>query len=41
MISRAGFAFHNEYSIVRQKGTSPTGLNLTGSSLLFGFDFAF
>jgi hypothetical protein len=41
MISRAGFAFHNEYSIVRQKGASPTGLNLTGSSLLFGFDFAF
>ena len=41
MISRAGFAFHHEYSIVRQKGTSLTGLNLTGSSLLFGFDFAF
>ncbi len=41
MFSRAGFAFHNEYSILRQKGTSPTGLNLTGSSLMFGFDFAF
>ena len=41
MFSRAGFAFHNEYSIVRQKSASPTGLNLTGSSVLFGFDFAF
>jgi hypothetical protein len=41
MFSRAGFAFHNEYSLVRQKGTSPTGLNLTASSALFGFDFAF
>jgi hypothetical protein len=41
MFSRAGFAFHNEYSIVRQKSASPTGLNLTGSSALFGFDFAF
>ncbi|HEY6944154.1 MAG TPA: hypothetical protein VI431_03370 [Candidatus Acidoferrum sp.] len=41
MFSRAGFAFHNEYSIVRQKGTSPAGLNLTASSVLFGFDFAF
>jgi hypothetical protein len=41
MFSRAGFAFHNEYSLVHQKGTSPTGLNLTGSSLLFGFDFGF
>lgn len=41
MFSRAGFAFHNEYSIVRQEGTSPSGLSLTGSSLLFGFDFAF
>jgi hypothetical protein len=41
MFSRAGFAFHNEYSLVHQKGTSPTGLNLTASSLLFGFDFGF
>lgn len=41
MFSRAGFAFHNEYSFVRQKGTSPSGLDLTGSSVLFGFDFAF
>ncbi len=43
--SRAGLAFHNEYSIVWQKGilvnpiTSNT--NLTSSSLMFGFDFAF
>jgi len=44
--SRAGFAFHNEYSIVRQRSVlvSPiTGLpiDLTSSSLMFGFDFAF
>jgi hypothetical protein len=40
--SRAGFAFHNEYAISRQRGTSPvTGQDLTTSSLLFGFDFAF
>jgi hypothetical protein len=41
MYSRAGFAFHNEYSFIRQRGTSPSGLNLSGSSLFFGFDFAF
>ena len=41
MFSRAGFAFHNEYSIARQKGTSPSGLNVTSSSLMFGFDFDF
>ena len=40
--SRAGFAFHDEYSWVRQRGTSPVnGLDLTSSSLMFGFDFAF
>ncbi len=40
--SRAGFAFHNEYSIVRQRHTSPiNGLDLTSSSLMFGFDFAY
>lgn len=40
--SRAGFAFHNEYSILRQRRVSPiTGSDLTSSSLLFGFDFAF
>ncbi len=40
--SRAGFAYHAEYSIIWQKGVSPvTATNLTTSSLLFGFDFAF
>jgi hypothetical protein len=40
--SRAGFAFHNEYAIMRQRGAAPvTGLDLTTSSLLIGFDFAF
>src|SRR6202790_546063 len=40
--SRAGFAFHNEYALVRQRGSAPlTGTDLTSSSLLIGFDFAF
>jgi hypothetical protein len=40
--SRAGFAYHAEYAIIWQKGVSPvTATNLTTSSLLFGFDFAF
>ena len=40
--SRAGFAYHGEYSIIWQKGASPvTFSNLTTSSLLFGFDFDF
>jgi hypothetical protein len=40
--SRAGFAYHAEYGIIWQKGTSPvTFSNLTTSSLLFGLDFAF
>ena len=44
--SRAGFAFHNEYSIVWQKNvnvnpTTALPINLTSSSLMFGFDFAF
>jgi hypothetical protein len=40
--SRAGFAFHNEYAILRQRGAaSLSGLDLTTSSLLVGFDFAF
>jgi hypothetical protein len=42
MTSRAGFAFHNEYSWVRQRGTSPvTSTDLTSNSLFFGFDFDF
>lgn len=40
--SRAGFAYHSEYAILRQRGASPiNGVNLTTSSLLLGFDFAF
>ena len=40
--SRAGFAFHNEYAILWQKGAAPvSGQNLATSSLLVGFDFAF
>lgn len=40
--SRAGFAYHAEYSLLRQRNVSPvTGSDLTSSSLLFGFDFAF
>jgi len=40
--SRASFAYHGEYAIIWQKGASPvTFSNLTTSSLLFGFDFAF
>jgi hypothetical protein len=40
--SRAGFAIHNEYSLLRKRGVSPVNnLDLTSSSLLLGFDFAF
>jgi hypothetical protein len=40
--SRDGFAFHNEYSILRQRGVSPvTSRDLTSSSLFLGFDFIF
>jgi hypothetical protein len=44
--SRAGFAFHNEYSIVWQRNIlfnqiTQLPLGLTSSSLMFGFDFAF
>jgi hypothetical protein len=41
MFSRAGFAFHNEYSYVHQKCISATGMDLSVNSLMFGFDFAF
>jgi hypothetical protein len=42
MSSRAGFAFHNEYSIVRQRKAAPVTANdLTTSSVMIGFDFAF
>ncbi len=40
--TRAGFAFHNEYAIMRRRGAAPiSGLDLNTSSLLIGFDFAF
>jgi hypothetical protein len=42
MTSRAGFAWHNEYSWLRQRGTAPDGTSdLTSSSLMSGFDFEF
>jgi hypothetical protein len=42
MTSRAGFAFHNEFSWLRQRGTSPvTFTDLESNSLMAGFDFAF
>ena len=43
--TRAGFAFHNEYSIVWQRNINLNSaglpIGLTSSSLMFGFDFAF
>jgi hypothetical protein len=40
--SRAGFAFLTEYSILRQRGAAPvTGRDLTTSSFMIGFDFAY
>ena len=42
MNNRAGFALHNEYSWIRQRGTSPvTSTDLTSNSVLLGFDFDF
>ncbi|GAC1438238.1 MAG: hypothetical protein NVS1B11_23890 [Terriglobales bacterium] len=42
MTSRAGFAWHNEYSWVRQRGTSPVSASdYKASSLMGGFDFDF
>jgi len=41
MTSRAGFAWHNEYSWVRRRGVAPDLTDLTSSSLLTGFDFDF
>lgn len=42
MTSRAGFAIHNEYSWIRQRGTSPvTGTDLSSNSVMLGFDFDF
>ena len=39
--SRAGFAFHNEYSLARQQHTAPEGNSLSSSSVFVGFDFDF
>ncbi len=42
MTSRAGFAWHNEFNIFHQVGTSPlTSTNINTSELLMGFDFDF
>jgi len=42
MTSRAGFALHNEYSWIRQRGTSPvTQTDLSTNSVMLGFDFDF
>jgi hypothetical protein len=42
MNNRAGFALHNEYSWLRQRGTSPvTNTDLSSSSVMLGFDFDF
>jgi hypothetical protein len=41
MNSRAGFALHNEYSWIRQRGGAPDGTDLTSNSLFLGFDFDF
>ena len=42
MTSRAGFAIHNEYSWIRQRGTSPvTNSDLSSNSIMLGFDFDF
>jgi hypothetical protein len=41
MNSRAGFAWHNEYSWIRGKGLAPDGSDLTNNSLMLGFDFDF
>jgi hypothetical protein len=42
MTSRAGFAWHNEFNIFHQDGTSPlSGTNINTSELLMGFDFDF
>ncbi|MGD0468180.1 MAG: hypothetical protein ABSA54_07390 [Terriglobales bacterium] len=42
MTSRAGFAWHNEFNLFHQDGTSPlTSTNINTSELLMGFDFDF
>jgi hypothetical protein len=41
MTSRAGFAWHNEYSWIRGRGLAPDGSDLSSNSLMLGFDFDF
>jgi hypothetical protein len=41
MTSRAGFAFHNEWSWLRMRSGAPDGTDLASNSLLLGFDFDF
>jgi len=42
MTSRAGFAWHNEYSWLRTNGIAPiSATDVTSNSLLLGFDFDF
>jgi len=46
MSSRVGFAIHNEFSTVRQRGGTwllpgGSGKDLTNNSLFIGFDFIF
>jgi hypothetical protein len=42
MNSRAGFAWHNEYSLIRTQGLAPLSFtSLTTSSVMAGFDFDF
>jgi hypothetical protein len=41
MTSRAGLAWHNEYSWNRQRGTAPDGSDTTSSSVMLGLDFDF
>jgi hypothetical protein len=42
MTSRAGFAWHNEFNLFHQVGTSPlTSTNINTSEFLTGFDFDF
>ena len=42
MFSRAGFAYHAEYSLMQQKGAAPLSFTqLSNSSVFLGFDFDF
>jgi hypothetical protein len=39
MLSRAGLAFHNEYSQAKMGNLAPSGTDLINRSLMIGFDF--